>query len=557
MSRISLEGRSGHWIICALLAISCGFPGGTRIAYASDDSGQGEERDGHEDRDVTTARTAQGTVRGVQHAGVVEFLGIPYAKPPVGALRWKPPARPDKYATTYDASFARSECVQGSPAKTVGNEDCLYLNIYRPTPETGAATNAPVVVWIHGGGYSSGSGFQFNLAPLAIAQSVVTVSINYRLGAFGFLAHPALSAEEDPPRSGNYGILDMQEALEWVRRNIRAFGGNSKNVTIIGESAGGNAMYVLLASPTSAGLFDRVIAQSGGYYRAQPSLATAEARGLSAAANQYGCPDQNSDPAAQAAVASCLRSLSASAVLAATVTEPIVDNKVLVETTADAFKNGRFNKVPLMAGSTHDEGTVFTAFFADLAGNPVTPANYAAFASHLYSNAAAQVVSHYPLASYSTPSQALAAAVGDYHMFCGAMQDVDNVTDHVPIAYFYDWDDPTPASPASFVAGYPPPDPLIAMGAAHSLDITYWFGLILPADVTPARVVLSTTMMTYLGNFARTSDPNGRGLPIWYEYSTPSREVIFLGYPIRSDYNAFSAHQCAFWYTAPPSESLF
>jgi len=545
--RMSSEDWPVTGFFCALFAISCGLFGSAGIARASEDDDQ--------ERDVTIARTAQGLVKGVQDVGVVKFMGIPYAKPPVGALRWKASVRPDRYSSTYDASFARSECLQGSPTNPAGSEDCLYLNVFRATPEDGAVRNAPVVVWIHGGGYSSGSGVQFDVAPLAVAQNLVTVSINYRLGALGFLAHPALSAEEDPPRSGNYGILDMQRALQWVRHNIRAFGGDPDNLTIVGESAGGNAMYVLLASPKSAGLFDKVIAQSGGYYRAQPTLATAEARGLNVAATTYGCPERGSGPGAQAAVANCLRSLSPSAILAASPTEPIVDNKVLVEPTAEAFKNGRFNRVPLMAGSTHDEGTVFTAFFADFAGNPVTPANYATFANHLYPNAAGNVVSRYPMASYPTPSQALAAAVGDYHMFCGAMQDVDHVANYLPTTYFYDWDDPTPAT--SVVPGYPPKDPLIDMRAAHAMDISYWFGLIFPVDLTAARAELSATMMNYLGNFARTNDPNGRGLPIWYQYSAPSREGLFLGYPIRSDYNAFTIHQCAFWYTAPPSESLF
>src|SRR5262249_11678302 len=160
------------------------------------------------------------------------------------------------------------------------------------------------------------------------------------------------------------------------------------------------------------------------------------------------------------------------------------------------------------------------------------------------------------LDNYRTPSQAMAAANGDYHMFCGAMQDADNVARFVD-TYFYDWDDPDPASPASFVQGYPPIDPLIDMLAAHSLDITYCIGLILPRDATPSRLALSAAQMTYLGNFARTGNPNGNGLTYWPKYDASTKDVLHLSYPIVAHYDAFTAHQCAFWYGAPPSEGLF
>ena len=503
-----------------------------------------------------TVRTEQGPVRGISDGTVIKFLGIPYAEPPVAELRWKPPEPPAHRARVYDASFARPECMQGSMASPKGSEDCLYLNVYRPIPTNDAEAKLPVLVWIHGGGYSTGTGINWDIGPLAAAQNLVTVSINYRLGAFGFLAHPALSAEESPPRSGNYGILDMQAALAWVRANIDEFGGDSKNVTIFGESAGGNAMWVLLASPRSAGLFDKVNAQSGGYYRAQPSLADAESRGLNIAATRFGCADVVLDPAAQPVVATCMRNTAADVILNGSVTEPIVDGSVLVETTPSAFANGRFNRVPFMPGSTHDEGTVFVAFGYDLAGNPITADNFAAIAQASFGVPGADVLAHYALEDYPTPSQAMAAANGDYHMFCGAMKDADSVAQYVD-TYFYDWDDANPASPASFVQGYPPNDPLIDMRAAHSLDITYWMGLILQGDATPNRLGLSQAMMTYLGNFARTGNPNGAGVPAWPMYNAGTKDVLHLTYPIAAHYDAFTAHQCDFWYDAPPSEGLF
>jgi para-nitrobenzyl esterase len=539
--------------VSCLLAISLTACGGGGSAPTGSSSELGDPAS--HAIDLTVASTKQGPVRGLRDGDVIKFLGIPYAAPPVAELRWRPPAPPAHRKGIYDASFARGECMQGSTANPKGSEDCLYLNVYRPVALS--RPKAPVLVWIHGGGYSTGSGIWWNVGPLAAAQNLVTVSINYRLGAFGFLAHPALSAEESPPRSGNYGILDMQAALAWVRENIGGFGGDRNNVTIFGESAGGNAMWVLLASPKSAGLFDKVNAQSGGYLRAQPSVATAEARGLTIAATKFGCVDAVLDPAAQPVVATCMRETSPEVILSGSVTEPIVDGSVLVETTPSAFKNGRFNRVPFMPGSTHDEGTVFVAFGYDLAGNPITASNFATIAANSFGVPGTDVLAHYPLANYPTPSQAMAAANGDYHMFCGAMQDADNVAKYVSETYFYDWDDPTPASPASFVHGYPPFDPLIDMRAAHSLDITYWMGLILPEDATPSRVGLSEAMMTYLGNFARTGNPNGAGLTTWPRYDASTRNVLHLSYPIAAGYDAFAAHQCGFWYGAPPSEGLF
>jgi len=541
--------RFGAQILVAIaLASWWGCGGSAQPDRAADTAANASE--------LMIAPTQQGPVRGFRDGDTIIFRGIPYASPPVGHLRWRPPAPAERRRTLYDAFFARPECMQGSTTNPKGSEDCLYLNVYRPIPSNSGPTKLPVLVWIHGGGYSTGSGINWNVGPLAAAQNVVTVSINYRLGAFGFLAHPALSAEENPPRSGNYGILDMQAALAWVRANIDGFGGDPKNVTIFGESAGGNAMWVLFASPKSAGLFDKVNAQSGGYYRAQPSLATAEARGIEIAATRFGCVDVVLDPAAQPVVATCMRNTSPEVILSGSVTEPIVDGSVLVETTPSAFANGRFNRVPFMPGSTHDEGTVFVAFGYDLAGTPITPSNFAAIAEASFGVPGADVLEHYPLDSYPTPSQAMAAANGDYHMFCGAMQDADNVAQFVE-TYFYDWDDPNPASPASFVQGYPPFDPLIDMRAAHSLDITYWMGLILPGDATPDRLGLSAAQMTYLGNFARTGNPNGTGLPYWPKYDARMRDVLHLSYPIAAHYDAFTAHKCAFWYGAPPSEGLF
>jgi para-nitrobenzyl esterase len=535
------RGKYARWSVAFGVAISgCGGNTGAEpvsaIAMASEDEPSPNQ-----------VETTEGIVQGVAHEGYQAFLGIPYAAPPTGSLRWKSPTRPAEYDGVYDATHFRSACPQLTIAGPVGSEDCLYLNIFRPTPSGVPVRDAPVIVWIHGGGYSSGTGNAFDLSSLATSQGIVAVTINYRLGALGYLSHPALSAEESPRRSGNYGIQDMQAALRWVRKNIKRFGGDNKNVTAVGESAGGNAVYMMLASLESEDLFDKAVAQSGAYLRNQPSLPAAEASGVALAATKYNCTLD----AGEAGAATCLRSLPLATVLTASVTQPIVDGKILVETTPSAFAGGRFNRVPVMAGSTHNEGT----FFTSLLPGPMTPDNYTSFGT--LNVPPSEVAIRYPAAAFPTPEQALAEAVGDYHMFCGAMRDVDSISSYVPDTYFYDWDDPNPASAAAFAPGYPGTNPRINMLAYHAGDVVYWFGLILPADHTPARDGLSSSMMGYLGNFARTGRPDSAGGVTWRRYDQNARPVMHLGYPLNPTYDAFQAHQCAFWYSAPPSQSLF
>ncbi len=209
--------------------------------------------------DPNLVQTAQGQAKGVAVNGVHAYLGLPYAAPPVGALRWKAPVAAAAYSGVRDASHAGSECVQGLPAATAGSEDCLYMNIYVPGPTT-VTTPLPVLFWIHGGGFINGSGIATDGSALAVKANAIVVTFNYRLNALGFLAHPALAAEDPNGAAGNYGIMDQAAALTWVQKNIAAFGGDPKNVTIFGDSAGGHSVYVQLASPGSAGLFAKAVA---------------------------------------------------------------------------------------------------------------------------------------------------------------------------------------------------------------------------------------------------------------------------------------------------------
>src|SRR6516164_4679492 len=310
------------------------------------------------------AGTANGPVRGLANGAVDEFLGIPYAAPPVGALRWQPPQPGASWSGVRDATRFAPHCPQ--PATLFGqasmSEDCLYLNVFTPSHQQ-AGSHFPVMVWIHGGGLVTGESNDFDPAPL-VADGATVVTINYRLGALGSLAHPALADANG--QSGDYGLMDQQAALRWVQRNIAGFGGDPRNVTIFGESAGGLAVLSQVASPQARGLFERAIIESGSYNLTQPSLSSAETAGKAFAASA-GCASQT---------AACLRSLPVSTILADQGGyTPNINSEVLPETLGTAFATGNFNRVPIINGTNRDEWRTFIAF-DELFGNPITAANY-------------------------------------------------------------------------------------------------------------------------------------------------------------------------------------
>uniref|UniRef100_UPI002869EA46 carboxylesterase/lipase family protein n=1 Tax=Deinococcus sp. TaxID=47478 RepID=UPI002869EA46 len=316
-----------------------------------------------------TVQTDLGPVVGRQGTAR-SYLGIPYAAPPVGALRWKAPQPAAPWTAPRDATAFGGECVQAvlalfalpgeTPGTVKGQEDCLYLNVYTPSSAT-PQSKLPVMVWIHGGAFTVGSGNTYDGQVLASKQGVVVVSINYRLGALGWLALPALAAESGDGQSGNYGLLDQQAALKWVQRNIGGFGGDPTKVTIAGESAGAMSGCAHLASPQSKDLFRGVILQSG--LCASPGnsvmLADAQQRNLKYAAN-VGCP--------QADVA-CLRAADPKELLAASVPglrpasnlvwSPVYGGTTLPLPLIEAYNSGQFNQVPVLAGTNHDEGRLF------------------------------------------------------------------------------------------------------------------------------------------------------------------------------------------------------
>jgi para-nitrobenzyl esterase len=298
--------------------------------------------------DAADARieTHSGPVRGIANSNTIAFLGIPYAEPPVGALRWQPPKPRRPWQRTLDATHFGKHCPNLGVVLRQANasEDCLFLNVYVPKKAwrhgSGVSrSRLPVMVWIHGGANVSGASEFYDPTPLVeIGEGVVVVTMNYRLGPLGFLAHPALDAEGHA--AVNYGVMDQQLALKWVRENIEAFAGDARNVTIFGESSGGLDVTTHLISPLSAGLFDRAIIQSGAYELDTPALAQSEELGL-AFAKRAGCADQT---------AACLRALSADRVIAnagevgapgSSINQSTVDGRVLPESQRAALEAGR------------------------------------------------------------------------------------------------------------------------------------------------------------------------------------------------------------------------
>lgn len=375
-------------------------------------------------------------VRGFEKSGMKCFLGIPYAAPPVGDLRWRPPVSPARWTETLDAVEFGSICAQdtscfpGFGANST-TEDCLFLNVYVPKSgqEEGKEAPRPVMVLFPGGGLFCGGSNDYDPKCLVEDGDIIFVSLNYRLGIFGFFSHPAINAEDHA--GGNYGIMDQQFALNWVHNNIEAFGGDPRNVTIMGESAGGISVMVHLAAPQSRGLFHRAIVQSGGSPPsvAYPSLPSLESKGV-ALASAAGCEKQT---------AINLRMLSTEAILAANAVPPgsfgvgeytvglMEDGIIVPRGLRERFGRGEFSRVPLLIGVNRDEYSWFqgmmelttkTVVSAEMYPHALAIALSAAvqlriFSAKISPEGMQSILQRYPLKLDSNPAKVLAAAVGD------------------------------------------------------------------------------------------------------------------------------------------------
>lgn len=504
------------------------------------------------------AITEDGTFRGVATPTMNEFLGIRYAQAPVGNLRWKPPHRPERAHGIQDATQFGNHCPQ--PASPFGlpsiNEDCLFLNVFTPVRRIsgkdgnhGRGGSLPVMFWMHGGALVVGESDDYSPQRL-VAQGVVVVTINYRLGALGFLAHPALSAEAaDPdndndmdraPSSGNYGIMDQQLALRWIKRNIAAFGGDSHNVTIFGESAGGLSTFSNLVSPSAKGLFERAIVESGAYRLSLPSLATAEAQGT-AYATAEGCTDQT---------AACLRALTVEQVLAQEnpagyVTN--IDGRVLPQSIDTALANGEFHHVPVINGSNHDEWRLFVALNDVFAGIVPTPSNYPqVIAATLGIPVAATgpIVALYPPGTTTESTELALGALGTDAIFACPARFASELTSRFVPTFAYEFNDEN--APQNFLpfAGFP-------YGAAHASELQYLFDLRLSIPAPPLNAdqqQLAGNMVDYWTAFAANANPNSQNTPAWLAFNIVGQEMESFVPPTPQNEVTFAIdHKCAFW----------
>jgi para-nitrobenzyl esterase len=543
MLRTGIGWRAGARFCATAIAL------GTLAATAPAAAATASTR--HDQTAAPVVRTAAGVVQGKTSGGADEFLGIPYAAPPVGSLRWQPPQSAAGWAGVRNATKFGPNCAQ-PPGLPFGigstSEDCLYLNVYAPSASSRPAGGRPVLVWIHGGGLWLGEGQDYDPAEL-VTDGAIVVTINYRLGALGFLAHPALAGHPGGP-SGNYGLMDQQAALRWVQRNISQFGGSPHNVTVAGESAGGLSVLAQLASPGAHGLFDRAIVESGDFALTQTPLATAEAAGKAFAA-KAGCPDQT---------AACLRRLPVSTILAdqgtAGYTPAVVDGQVLKQSIGRALSSGHFNRVPIINGSNRDEQRLFVALGLSinaghttaLANSPVTAANYQATIAATLSVSVAQaavIAAQYPLSAYASAPIAFSALDTDQNFSCPALQ-ADKWTSRFVPTFAYEFNDEN--APERFLD----PDSF-DFGAAHESELQYLFGLPNPPTpfagvLTAAQQQLASAMRHDWTSFAASGAPSSPGQLAWPIFSSQRQQMLSLVPPHPTAETDFAtAHHCAFW----------
>ena len=515
------------------------------------------------DSEPTTARdvvsTAGGEVRAVDRLGMRSYFAIPFAAPPVGELRWKAPAAPKAWTTTLAATKSAAPCLQtsASPFRLAGDsEDCLYLDVHAPT----GIGPFPVMVNLHGGAFNTGGTSVYADPSPLVTKGVIVVNVAYRLGAMGFLAHPALAQDG---AAGNYGIMDQQAALKWVQDNIVQFAGDKNNVTVFGESAGGFSVMTHLASPGSKGLFNKAMVQSGNYGNDR-QLSAAQMGAVSAAiadsaitaAKTAGVAGINCE--AGAVTAACLRSLPdpvirsylANAISTALpIMVPSVDGKVLTKSVKATFAAGENTKVPLVNGTNENEYALYIAINEAgrrAAATPpnVDPANtsfslpaagYAPTIAGLTAGTGINVneiiANYYPLANYGSnpatqPSLAASALATDLGFSCPALRTSQRIAAQGSPVWMYEFRDQT-ALPTVGVANgqyylsFP-------QGAAHSYDLQYLYNL---GDLGNAeRRELQAAMSRYWSNFAKTGNPNGgAAVPAeWPAFTAADNKVLGL-----------------------------
>jgi para-nitrobenzyl esterase len=486
-----------------------------------------------------TVQTTSGPIRGVANSTSTAFLGIPYAMPPVGDLRWAPP----QPAASWDKEILATDFGPSCPQfdRKVISEDCLTLNVW--TPNTNPETSAPVMVWIHGGSMSNGETRTPFTSGLSIAEheGLVVVSINYRLGAFGFLTHSALGE-----RSGNYGILDQRAALRWVRDNIATFGGDPDNITLTGESAGSASVCVQMTAPGSEGLFHQAIMQSGpcgsiGPDGMTPIVTRAEAEAQGEQFIQAVDCDQEPD------IIDCLREKNVDEVLSAlplvlgTIVKgsgvnwfPHIDDELILGQPAELIEQGNFHRVPLLIGSTADEGTVFAAGAGLMF---ISRAQYIQRVQERFGDLADAVLQKYPPFAWGAPYFSISKLLGDMVFVCPARRTVRAISNEGLPAFLYSFD---------VIPSYS--GVMTILGAYHASEIPFVFNSIAwPFEFSDTEAALSLQMMKYWTTFAKNGDPNFTNSPLWPAYDTEGDEHIEFTTHSTHRSSGLEKEMCDFW----------
>ena len=493
-----------------------------------------------------TVRVGTGWLHGSETATARHFLGVPYAKPPVGKLRWAPPQPVTPWPGVRQATRPGSRCPQtadgpGQPGST--DEDCLYLNVTTPRRQARGA-RLPVMVWWHGGGYVNGAGSDYDADRLATQGDVVVVTLNYRLGIFGYFGLPGL------PGSGDFGLEDQIAAARWAKRNAAAFGGDPDNITVFGESAGGMSTCAMLTSPQAHGLVDKAIISSGsclldwpagGLYPGTPeatpytSLRQDQADGV-ATAHGNGCPTGE---------LSCMRARPAAALVP--LNEDFSDHlaygtPLLPLDPATALREGRFLHVPVISGGNRDEARAFVGGAVQSNPGLITPATYPKLLRAAFGPDAHLVAARYPLARYGGSAPlAFATVVTDESWACQTATADRDMAAHATV-YPYEFADPdAPNVNGINVPGLP-------QGAAHATDLPSLFDLGGNNFLkTKAQQAMAATMIGYWTTFARTGDPNHAGAPRWAAATIRGNgQLRFIPDRIR-EADVAADHQRAFW----------
>jgi para-nitrobenzyl esterase len=514
-----------------------------------------------EDQRIEIVRVKSGLLRGTVDAATVRFLGVPYAAAPVGSLRWAPPQPAAPWTGVRDAVRPADPAAQGpgEAPNGINNEDCLYLNIVAPRTSAGDQPK-PVMVWLHGGGLSSGTANSYDPRRLVVEGDIIVVTVEFRLNIFGFFGYPGLEG------SGTFGLQDQQAALRWVQRNIAGFGGDAGNVTLFGESGGAIAACAQLTSPGALGLIHRAILQSGAATTSWPRnaanlgphgsfwrpLKEIESAGEDLAA-EMGCTERKGSPRAL----KWLRDQPASKLLAhvSKFGTAGYGGAVLPINPDKALRQGRFHAVPIISGYNRHEGRGLALGMQLVAGGkPMTDGEYRELLDKAFGKRVREVEARYPRSGYASPALAWSAIYTDRMFVCPQIAATRALAQRAP-AFAYEFADTNAPGLFPFYPGFPP-------GASHSGELPFLIDVEnKPIDMTGKHVpltegqkALAGTMIRYWTRFARTGNPNGEGLPRWPQFEAdaarPAVQILCPGPGgIGPGNDAVAAHHCEFWGT--------